>query len=265
MTDRGLDLLPEPLARAILTAPVPAPWYRRAMRTLALTGFALLALASACSSSPASSPVDAGHAGDTGALDAARADASDASDARDGGDSGVDKAKGCVSTFGQAIGTVGFARFDGTVVAVIPPDDQACAEPNSTHLILELSFSGAVYRMVIDVDDTAAPGTIHGTTLAHALVGGAWADGWHAVPLDYVTTFGLHSTGLPGMTTASAVAEITAALDLGAHVSVFATAQGEADSAHLVHRNLTGQDGAIVVDVDGSPTWLLFAFSDQTF
>jgi hypothetical protein len=48
-------------------------------------------------------------------------------------------------------------------------------------------------------------------------------------------------------------------------VSIFVTAQGEADSAHLVHRNLTNQDGAIVVDVDGSPTWLLFAFSDHSF
>jgi hypothetical protein len=119
--------------------------------------------------------------------------------------------------------------------------------------------------MVIDVDDTDAPGTIHGTTLSHAMVGGAWADGWHAVPLDYVTTFGLHSTTFPAMTTAAAVAEITGALDLGAHVSIFATAQGEPDSAHLVHRNLTSQDGAIVVDVDGSPTWLLFSFSNQTF
>ena len=50
--------------------------------------------------------------------------------------------------------------------------------------------------------------------------------------------------------------------------SVFlqATAQGEADSAHLVHRNYTNQDGAIVIGVDqASPTWLLFAFSDQSF
>jgi hypothetical protein len=230
-----------------------------------LPGFAclgLLAVTVACSSTsgPSSPPGDASHeATDAGAHDAGRVDASDA------GDGGVDKSKPCVSTFGQGIGTVGFARFDGTVVAVLPPNDQACAAPNSTHLVLEMSFAGAVYRMVIDVDDSAAPGTIHGTTLSHALVGGPWADGWHAVPLDYVTTLGLHSTSLPSMTTASAVAEITAALDLGAHVSVFATAQGEVDSAHLVHRNLTNQDGAIVVDVDGSPRWLLFAFSDQTF
>jgi hypothetical protein len=241
---------------------------RAAMRFLGaspLASFALATLAAACSSSSSPPSVDAGERPAEGGLDAGRADGGDGGAARDAGDGGIDKTKGCASTFGQAIGTVGFARFDGTVVAVLPPDDQACAEPNSTHLILEMSFSGAVYRMVIDVDDTAAPGSIHGTTLAHAMVGGPWADGWHAAALDYVSTFGLHAASLPAMTTAAAVAKIAGALDLGAHVSVFATAQGEADSAHLVHRNLTGQDGAIVVDVDGSPTWLLFAFSDQTF
>jgi hypothetical protein len=97
-------------------------------------------------------------------------------------------------------------------------------------------------------------------------VGGAWSDGWHTVPLDYVTTLGLHGSDFVSEPTADAVAAITKALDLGAHVSVFATAQGENDSAHLVHRNLANQDGAIVIDVDGaSPTWLLFAFSNQSF
>ncbi|MEO8874705.1 MAG: hypothetical protein ABI461_03880, partial [Polyangiaceae bacterium] len=75
-----------------------------------------------------------------------------------------------------------------------------------------------------------------------------------------------HSGDLPSLDTASAVTAATAALTLGAHVSIYATAQGENDSAHLVHRNLTNQDGAIVVNPeDASPTWVLFAFSNQTF
>jgi hypothetical protein len=220
----------------------------------------IVALGACSSTSSSDAPgVDGGH--EAGVLDAGHpADATG-----EGGDSAVDKSKTCVSTFGQALDTVGFARFDGTVVAVIPPSDQACAEPNSTHLIIEMTFSGAVYRMVMDVNDEDAPNTIHATTLAHAMIGGPWSDGWHAATLDYVATLGLHSTDLPSESTATAVADITNALDLGAHVSVFATAQGEPDSAHLVHRNLTNQDGALVVDVDGSPTWLLFAFSNQTF
>lgn len=216
----------------------------------------------ACSSGSSSDTGQQGGSGDAGGMkDASAHDA-----AGDVADASIDKAGPCASSFGQAIGSVGFARFDGTVVAVVPPDDQSCAEPNSTHLVLELSFSGAVYRMVVDVNDLDAPGTIRSHTLTHAMIGGAWKDGWHSVPLDYAATLGLKSTDFASASTADAVASITKALDLGAHVSVFATAQGEADSAHLVHRNLANQDGAIVVDVDGaSPTWLLFAFSNQTF
>jgi hypothetical protein len=181
-------------------------------------------------------------------------------------DGGGDKSKPCVGTFGSAISAVGFARFDGTVVAVVAPGNKTCPAPNATHAVVEMSFSGAVYRMVIDVDDIAAPGTIHATTLTHTLVGGAWSDGWHAVPLDYVATLGSHSSAFTSETTAAAVAAITNAIDLGAHVSIFATAKGEVDSAHLIHRNLANEDGAIVVGVDSaSPTWLLFAFADQSF
>ena len=236
----------------------------------------------ACSSSSASpgdgvdsSIVDEGVA-DTAAHDApvdgseASVDASDAPG--DGGaDASVDKTAPCVSTFGNAIGSVGFARFDGTVVAVLPPGNTTCTAPNKTHLVIELKLTGVVYRMVIDVSDTTAPGTIGHHTLTHDLIGGPWVDGWHTMPLDYGTAFGLHSTDFPKEPTADAVAEITSALDLGAHVSIFATAQGEVDSAHLVHRVQTGTtasntDGAIVVGVDGaSPKWLLFSFSDYTF
>jgi hypothetical protein len=221
----------------------------------------LLALASlGCGTSTAATTHDAGTApSDAGAPVA------EAGEDAGTGDASIDKTVGCAGTFGSAIGAVGFARFDGTVVAVLPPGNTTCAAPNSTHLVLELSFSGAVYRMVVDVDDTASPGTIHIKTIAQPLVGGPWSDGWHAVPLDYVTNFGLHSSDFAAAATADAVAATTAALTLGAHVSVFATAQGEADSAHLVHRNLAGQDGAIVVNVDGAPTWLLFSFSDQSF
>lgn len=229
-----------------------------------LSAAALFAFASACSGGTASgAPADASGGDDasTAGDDAAQVDASP-----DVADANVDKSTPCVSTFGQAIGTVGFARFDGTVIAVLAPGNKTCTAPNSTHLVLELSFSGAVYRMVVDVDDTAATGTIHAHTIQHAMIGGPWQDGWHAVPLDYVTDLGQKASDFTSTKTADAVAAITAALDLGAHVSVFATAQGENDSAHLVHRNLTNQDGAIVVGVDGaSPTWLLFSFSDQSF
>ena len=241
---------------------------RRAKRKFAMAsvmriGIALFlaAVAAACSSG------SSGDTNDGGGADAATdSDAStdDAAAADAGAD--VDKSASCAATFGQAIGSVGFARFDGTVVAVVPPNDQACAEPNSTHLVVQIQSEGAVYRMVVDVDDKADPGSIHTSTMQHALVGPSWGDGWHSTPLDYVTDLATHSSSFTRTDTASAVAATTAALDIGAHVSIYATAQGEADSAHLVHRNFTNADGAIVVNPeDANPTWLLFAFSDQSF
>jgi hypothetical protein len=226
------------------------------MRKVALVEFALvIAIGFACACSGSSSNkapnVDAGSINPDAGADA-------------GVDAGVDKSARCATSFGQAIGSVGFARFDGTVVAVVPPNDQACTEPNMTHLVVQIMAEGAVYRMVVDVSDTSASGTIRTDTLQHALIGGAWSDGWHSVNLDYVTDLGLSSSAFTTGATADAVTATTAAL--GAKVSIFATAQGEADSAHLIHRNLTNQDGAIVIDPDGaSPTWLLFAFSDQSF
>ncbi len=86
-------------------------------RCLACLVVGIVALAACSSPSQSEAPtVDGGH--EAGVLDAGHpADATG-----EGGDSAVDKSKTCVSTFGQAIGTVGFARFDGTVVAVIPPE-----------------------------------------------------------------------------------------------------------------------------------------------
>lgn len=236
------------------------------MRRGLLVSSSLLFVFAACSSSSSSAPVT----GDGSGSDAGST-TSDAGSNEDSGavaDSGgpVDKSASCASSFGQAIGSVGFARFDGTVVAVVPPNDQACAEPNSTHLVVQIMASGAVYRMVIDVDDNAAKGTIHTSTIRHALVGDAWSDGWHTLNLDYVTDLAQSSSSFTSSTTDDAVKATTDALELGAKVSIYATAQGEADSAHLVHRNKTNQDGAIVIDPDGaSPTWLLYAFSNQSF
>ena len=89
---------------------------------------------------------------------------------------------------------------------VLAPGNKTCVAPNSTHLVLELSFSGAVYRMVVDVNDLASPNTIRFKSISHALIGGPWADGWHTgIPLDYVSDLGLHSTDFSILSTSDAV------------------------------------------------------------
>jgi hypothetical protein len=63
---------------------------------------------------------------------------------------------------------------------------------------------------------------------------------------------------------AAAVARLETDLVPGAKVSVYATSSG-GNSAHLVHRNATNEDGAIVLTPDSAPHYLLTAFPEQTF
>jgi hypothetical protein len=177
----------------------------------------------------------------------------------------VDKSATCASTFGSGL-TDAFGRLDGTVLAVVPPNDQACAMPNSTHLVIQVLVGGDAYRMVVDVLSSFAPYDVLEDEV-DAPLGDPWSEGWHAgASLDYVTTLGVHSDAFTSMAQADVVAKITGQIDLGAKISVFATSQGSPSSAHLVHRNLTNQDGAIVVRPDGAtPHWILIRFAEQTF
>jgi len=178
----------------------------------------------------------------------------------------VDKAAPCAATFGSSL-TDAFARLDGTVLAVVPPNDQACAMPNSTHLVIQVLVGGEAYRMVVDVHSTFAPYDVLEDEIDARLAGGAWAEGWHAgASLDYVATLGVHSDAFVSMTMDDVVAKITSQIDLGSRISVFATSQSSPSSAHLVHRNATNQDGAIVIHPDGAtPHWILIRFAEQTF
>ena len=179
----------------------------------------------------------------------------------------VDKSLTCASSFGENL-TPAFGRIDGTVVAIVPPGDEACTLPNSTHLVIQVMQSGLVYRMVVDVlSDQGSPDVLF-AELDAPLAGQAWAEGWHTdASLDYVTTLSTHSTSFTAMVEGDLVATITAEIALGSKISIFATAtSSEPDSAHLVHRNLTDQDGAIVLGPDAAnPHYLLMRFDEQTF
>ena len=180
----------------------------------------------------------------------------------------LDKSSSCAATFGTSL-TAAFGRLDGTVLAVVPPGDESCALPNSTHLVVQVTMGGAAYRMVVDVlSDQGSPDVWFYEQDA-ALRGPAWADGWHTgsdATLDYVADLQLHSTQFTEMDQADLVAKITSELELGGHISVFATSGStEPNSAHLVHRNSTGADGAIVIAPDTAPHYLLMRFDEQTF
>jgi hypothetical protein len=178
----------------------------------------------------------------------------------------VDKAAGCATQFGSAL-TAPYGRLDGTVRAIVPPGDPNCGILNGGHLTLQVTSGGAVYRMVVNVQSDQGPDlrVFYGQKSA-PLQGPPWADGWHPdAALDYKLTLGETRSQLVQMDMAPLVAAVTDAISLNVPVSVYASTSG-GESAHLVHRNTTNQDGAIVLDpTSASPTYLLFAFLNTDF
>jgi hypothetical protein len=227
----------------------------------------------ACSGSKASAidgPADAavdssidtnGGDGGDGGTEASPAPADAAAD--------VDKSLACAKTFGTEL-VSGYGRLDGTVLAVVPPADNACALPNADHLVLQVTMHGAAYRMVVNVksDRAIADPRVQMKEVDAPLIGGDWAEGWH-VPagLDYPTALKVHDKDFTPYDLAPLTARITSFINVGDKISVFATNDGTyRDSAHLVHYNGSNQDGAIVVGpASASPKWLLFHFSTQVF
>ena len=180
----------------------------------------------------------------------------------------VDKSASCASAFGSAL-TDAFGRVDGTIVAGVPPGS-SCPLPNSDHYVLQVRFAGDVYRLVVNVQSDSGDPAIRMQSLNAPLPAPAFSEGWHPdLTLDYVTNLGLHSEGgWTALSLADASRRIDGLVTVGSAVSVYATSSGGAyaASAHLVHRNKNGHDGAIVFEPQSTqPMWLLFDFADQTF
>jgi hypothetical protein len=180
-------------------------------------------------------------------------------------DSSIDKSAGCVGQFGNAL-TDGFGRLDGTLIAVVPPGSD-CPRPNSTHLILEVRQGGAVYRMVAAVVSDFGNPVMALAERDAALAGPAWQEGWHpGVGFDYVSTMGLHRLDFVPSPMQDLVDTIDRAAVIGGKISVFATVEQQHDSAHLIHRNQSNQDGAIVFGADSaSPHYFMLRFDNQLF
>jgi len=179
-----------------------------------------------------------------------------------GGAPDADKAASCADTFGDAL-TDSFGRLDGPVLAVVAPTDTQCTLPNDDHLVIQVTMGGAAYRMVVNVAD------VYLAEKDAPLAGAPWAEGWHTdVSLDYATVLDAHGEDFAPHSMEELVALVSAPIEIGAPISVYATSSGGtyASSAHLVHRNAPGADGAIVVDpMAASPHYLLFRFANQSF
>jgi hypothetical protein len=217
-----------------------------------------LLLAAAVAACGGSSPASQDAGADTIADDAS---------ADDAGSADAGKAAACAATFGSEL-TAAFGRIDGTVLAVVGPSDTQCVMPNSDHLVVQVTMHGAAYRMVVNVLSSGADPDVYLAEIEAPLAGGAFAEGWHpGYALDYVTTLSVHADAFTPHPMAALVTLVTDEIEIGAPISVYATSTGGsyAHSAHLVHRNATDADGAIVLHPDTAPHYLLFRFGDQTF
>ncbi|MBI2377430.1 MAG: hypothetical protein HYV07_25740 [Deltaproteobacteria bacterium] len=180
------------------------------------------------------------------------------------------RAHPCVSTFGSAL-TTAFGRIDGELIAVVRPSDTGCARFNADHLVLEVAMHGDVYRMVVNIVSDGRDGTdsrIRFGTTRRDLPAPAWSEGWHPnLSLDYTTDLGVHSSTVTfaPFTMGELLDRVAPLLEVGEPISVYATSENRPSSAHLVHRNGRGDDGAIVVRPVEDPELLMFHFDGQTF
>lgn len=191
-------------------------------------------------------------------------------------DAGFDGGRGfntdvgkCTNVFGDQI-TDGFGRIDGTLIAIVRPVDQQCPFVDNNHVTLEVRMNGAVYRLVVNVESTRAgqDPRVRLMLLDAALPAPAWQEGWHTGLLfDYPGTLGVHDATFMPFMLPDLVNRIVAQAQIGEKVSVYAVSGiNFPSSAHLVHRNDTESDGAIVFGAATStPRFLLFAFDGQTF
>lgn len=216
----------------------------------------VVACTCACSTSPSSAGVsgpgadaspDASQFDDSGAgLDAPADGASVGSD-------GTAERRACTSTFGHAL-TKTFGRLDGILVSIVSRDHGGC-NGDSSHIHLQVESHAATYDVAVNLDGLSAEVT-------HPLVSGTWSDGWHSgVSLDYVRDLGVHAASF----VAASETALERQLAEADHVSVFATGYGTG-GVHLVHRNGSDHDGAIVVYLlSESPRFLVFRFAQQVF
>jgi hypothetical protein len=198
---------------------------------------------------PGTDPDAAVGAADGGAVDAAPPTFSDGTPTR----------VACTSTLGHGLTPTTHGRLDGTLVSVVLPNANNCPS-DAQHLHLQVRMSGAVYDIAINLDgfegETDAP-----------IPGGPFVEGWHPnVALDYVKDLGLHSTALT-VTTPSAIRQrVEAVLTSANHIAIFGTSYPGSDGAHLVHRQVGGRDGAIIVDPLGAKAHILaFRFAADVF
>lgn len=200
-----------------------------------------------------------------GTPDAGVADAGGTPDATTSGD-GTPTRLPCTSTFGSAMSAT-FGRLDGFLVSIVNPNTTTSCRGDDNHIHLQVQVNGGIEDIAVNVASTSGNPDLDFLTVNAPLKGGAWTEGWHTTgqALDYPTSLGVHS----GSFTEENLTQLTTLVDNAIananHVSIFTTGF-DPTGGHLVHREGSNHDGAIVINpTTSNPTYLLFHFTTQSF
>ncbi len=181
----------------------------------------------------------------------------------DSADDGTPVRMPCTSTFGSALSTP-HGRLDGTLVSIVMPTDKNGCNADSSHVHLQVLMNGSVYDVAVNVSD---PANVDFLEEDLALPDGAFSEGWHtgaADDLDYVS-LGFHDTDFTAIPEDTLAQMLSTELADVNHISVFMTGYGPT-GGHDVHRQGSGEDGAIVIrPLSALPHILLFHFATQSF
>jgi hypothetical protein len=171
----------------------------------------------------------------------------------------------CTGTFGSAM-TATFGRLDGFLVSIVDPNTTTSCRGDDNHIHLQVRVNGGIEDIAVNVSSTSGNPNVDFRTVGAALRGGAWTEGWHpGQTLDYATSLGVTSGSFTEETLTQLTASIDNAIASANHVSIFATGF-DPTGGHLIHRQGSSHDGAIVINpTTPTPTYLLFHFTNQTF
>jgi len=206
-------------------------------------------------SSDSGNPTTTGTDGGTTTADAAVMTSEDAG--LPSFDDGTPTRIACSSTLGHGL-TPAHGRLDGVLVSLVSPTETHCpSDPD--HLHLQVRMNGDVYDIAVNLDgfegEVDAP-----------LAGVPYSEGWHEMDLDYVAAFGLHSPTISLTSAFSIRSRVEAVLTKANHISVYGTGYDGSDGAHLIHRKVTGNDGALVINPLGAKAHVIaFRFDTDTF
>lgn len=171
----------------------------------------------------------------------------------------------CTSTFGSAM-TATFGRLDGFLVAIVNPNTTTSCRGDDNHIHLQVKVNGGIEDIAVNSASTTGNPDVDFRTIGAALRGGAWTEGWHpGQTLDYPSNLGVTSGSFTEENQTQLTASVGNLIANANHVSIFGTGF-DPTGGHLIHREGSNHDGAIVINpTTSNPTYLLFHFTTQSF